>query len=278
MAKEGGTQLIWVTDPHLNFVSFGRWERWIESIKRQNSDGLLITGDITEAEDLTFQLERIVDHLQIPIYFVLGNHDYYRGSIASVRERIDTFCRQSPNAIYLTHHDPIAFDSGWVLVGHDGWADGLFGNAQETTVRLNDFRLIGDYSGLTYQEVLEMMAMLARQASEELSMKLEAACSLGTKVLIATHVPPFSDACLYNNLPSDDQWLPFFASKTIGDCCLAFANRFPSHLFHVVCGHSHHRARVRITNNLTVWTGGAEYREPAIERVIDLGNLANELL
>jgi hypothetical protein len=27
-----------------------------------------------------------------------------------------------------------------------------------------------------------------------------------------------------------------------------------------------------------VWTGGAEYREPAIERVIDLGNLANELL
>lgn len=278
MDKEGLRQLIWVTDPHLNFVSFGRWEEWMESIKKQKGDGVLITGDITEAEDLAFQLERIVDYLPIPIYFVLGNHDYYRGSIALVRERIDAFCRQSPNAIYLTHHDPIVCDSGWVLVGHDGWADGLYGNAQATTVRLNDFRLIGDYRGLTYQEVLEMMAILARQASEELSMKLEAACSLGNKVLIATHVPPFSEACLYNNLPSDDQWLPFFASKTIGECCLTFANRFPGHLFHVLCGHTHHRARVQIANNLTAWTGGAEYREPRIERAIDLQNLANELL
>lgn len=277
MNREGARQLIWVTDPHLNFVSFGRWEHWIESIKRQNGDGLLITGDITEADDLTFQLERIFEYLQIPIYFVLGNHDFYRGSIALVRARIDAFCQRYPHAIYLTRSDPVPLDSGWILVGHDGWADGLYGNAQDTTVRLNDFRLIGDYSGLTYQELLQQMAILALEASEELAVKLETACQQANKILIATHVPPFSEACRYNNLPADDQWLPFFASKTMGECCLAFATRFPSHSFHVVCGHTHHRAHVRIASNLTVWTGGAEYREPAIERVIDMENLANEL-
>ena len=40
--------------------------------------GVLIGGDIAESHDLVDHLQQIDDELQLPVYFVLGNHDLLR--------------------------------------------------------------------------------------------------------------------------------------------------------------------------------------------------------
>ena len=39
----------------------------------------------------------------VPVYFVLGNHDFYRGSIASTRRVVGFVVSDTPGLVYLSH-------------------------------------------------------------------------------------------------------------------------------------------------------------------------------
>ena len=60
-----------------------------------HSDAFAITGDIGEAHDVTDHLRAVAE--LGPVYFVLGNHDFYRGTIAGVRADVRELCRNVPN-------------------------------------------------------------------------------------------------------------------------------------------------------------------------------------
>ena len=75
----------WVTDPHLNFVKLQDRAKFYHQIVEQKLDALLLGGDIGEADSVSFFLTEMDAALSLPIYFVLGNHDFYRGSIRRVR-------------------------------------------------------------------------------------------------------------------------------------------------------------------------------------------------
>ena len=47
------------------------------------------------------------------------------------------------------------------------------------------------------------------------------------KIIIATHVPPFPECCLHKGKQSDQNWLPYFASKAMGDVVSSFAKKNP---------------------------------------------------
>jgi len=64
-------------------------------------DALLIGGDIGEATNVEFYLRFLADNIEVPIYFVLGNHDYYWGSIDDVRSRISSLCKGTNKLIWL---------------------------------------------------------------------------------------------------------------------------------------------------------------------------------
>ncbi len=81
-------RIAWLTDIHLNFVRPPVVEALIASLADTDADAFLIGGDIGEAPDVTFYLNTLNDRLQRPIYFVLGNHDFYHGSIAGVRAAV----------------------------------------------------------------------------------------------------------------------------------------------------------------------------------------------
>jgi predicted MPP superfamily phosphohydrolase len=81
-------RLAWLTDVHLNFVPFSAVTRLIEEILAESPDAVLIGGDIGEANDVCLYLKQLAEQLRLPIYFVLGNHDYYRGSVAGVRSKV----------------------------------------------------------------------------------------------------------------------------------------------------------------------------------------------
>lgn len=270
-------QITWVTDPHLNFARHDIWEAWINAIRLIASDYVLITGDISEAEDVAWQLERIQEALDQPVWFILGNHDYYGSRVEAVREDMRRLTAGNSNLVYLHESEPIALDHGWCLIGNDGWADGGFGDALSSPVRLNDFRRIKDYAGIDLASDLKVMKSLANGCAQRLRRSLDSACTQFTRLLIATHVPPFREACWYEGRLTDDDWAPYFVSRVIGDVLLEYAEGYPQIQFHVICGHTHHAGTARLRSNLSAWTGAAEYGRPSIQDVIDTGRLAEQL-
>ena len=78
----------------------------------------LVTGDIGESDSVG----RFVDELGriAPIYYVLGNHDYYRSSIDEVRATL-------PGG-WLPGLAPVQLTDRTVLLGIDGWGDARCGD------------------------------------------------------------------------------------------------------------------------------------------------------
>ena len=116
-------RIVWATDIHLNFVRDAKSLAFFESIAKQNPDAVLIGGDIAEAHNFERYLIDMCHIVNRPVYFVLGNHDYYKSSIAQVRARTRQLCQRVPNLVWLSNCDEIELTKDTCLLGHDGWAD-----------------------------------------------------------------------------------------------------------------------------------------------------------
>lgn len=77
-------KLLWLTDIHFGFLA---------RLAEQAPQAVLLGGDLSAAPRLAEDLESIGAALQVPIYFVLGNHDFYYGSIKKVRNQRFSGCR-----------------------------------------------------------------------------------------------------------------------------------------------------------------------------------------
>ena len=82
-------------------------------------DAVLLGGDIAEAPDVRQHLERLDARLGLPIHFVLGNHDFYGGSIARVRAEIATLCDRIPRLCWLSQAGVVELTPATGLVGHE---------------------------------------------------------------------------------------------------------------------------------------------------------------
>ena len=81
-------RVAWATDVHLNFCSPEGRNAFCEAVRAHGPDALLLGGDIDEAPGLIAQLRALETSLRLPIFFVLGNHDYYRSTFDHVEGRL----------------------------------------------------------------------------------------------------------------------------------------------------------------------------------------------
>ncbi len=260
----------WATDIHLNFLSEQKRRGFFDSISGQNPDAVFITGDIAEAPTLNFHLQEMVDAIQKPLYFVLGNHDYYYGSIATVREETEKLCQTRQELTYLVGNQVIELTKNTALVGHDGWGDGCLGNIKQTPVRLNDFRLIQELTGLEYGKLIDRLRELGNEAAASIKDTLSKALDSYEQVIFLTHVPPFKESCWYEGQVGNDDWLPFFTCKAVGDVLQELIKSRTSSQLTVLCGHTHHEGVAQILSNLRVLTGSAEYGVPHVQDVLEI--------
>ncbi len=265
-------QLVWLTDIHLNFIDANARKKFYQEIINMESDGILISGDIAEAPSIKDILQELADFIEKPIYFVLGNHDYYRGKISEVRSEMTALTAANKYLFWLPASDPLRLDNDTFLVGQDGWADGRFGDYQNSRVVLNDSKMIADLFQekiLGKYQLLDKMQQLADADATRLRNDLEQAVSQNPKkIVVLTHVPPFREACLHEGKISDDSWLPYFSSKVMGDILMQSAQQNLSIDFLVLCGHTHSKTTYQPIDNLTIEVGGAEYCQPVIQKVI----------
>lgn len=267
--------LIWLTDIHLNFLSLEQRVDFYQKIIAVSGDKILISGDIAEAPSVSEILKEMVDIIQKPIYFVLGNHDYYRGQVGSLRQEICDLTKNEPLLHWLPASGIYDLENQTILLGEDCWADGRYGDYTNSPVILNDRRMIIDLfqsNMLGKYTLLEKMQQLADQDAQSLQIKLLAAIKSHSpkKVIILIHVPPFKEACMHEGKISNDDFLPFFSSKITGDVLTKIAQQNKEIEFLVLCGHTHSKAYWQPYKNLIIKAGAAEYYKPDIQEVIML--------
>lgn len=263
-------RVVWLTDIHLNFIGHDRIEAFFRDICAAGPDAILIGGDIGEAAYVGGYLQRLEASLSVPIYFVLGNHDYYGGSIAAVRERLAAIVSQSNRLFWLPSAGIVELTAETGLVGHDGWADARFGDYANSKVMLNDYLMIAELCGLDRSQRQARLNALGDAAAEHFSNVLPQALSRFSHLLVLTHAPPFREACWHEGKISNDDYLPHFSCKAVGDVLVEMMLAHPEQKMTVLCGHTHSSGEAQILPNLSVRTGAAVYGRPQIQDVLVL--------
>jgi predicted MPP superfamily phosphohydrolase len=266
-------RLAWVTDIHLNFVDEKLLSSFCRTIADIGTSALIIGGDIAEAPSIEQYLKILEEKLEIPIYFVLGNHDFYRSSIRRVRVKVTELARRSKHLTYLTAEGVVELTPTTGLVGHDGWADARLGDYERSKVFLNDYMLIDELSGLTARGRRQQLELLGDEAAAHFREHLPAALERYRRLYVLTHVPPFREAAWHKGGLANDEWLPHFSSGVVGETLREIVGQHTDCNVTVLCGHTHGRGVATILPNLVVRTGGAEYGAPGVEELIDLEHL-----
>ena len=275
-------RLAWLTDIHLNFLDATERRRFLESVK-ERADVVAVSGDIGESHNVVKYLQEMEEIVQKPIHFVLGNHDFYRGSIAETRVEVAELAKESKCLTYLTATGVAELTPATAIVGHDGWADGRLGDYENSEVILNDHVLIAEISQwyrnydrdtrglkLDKQGLKRTLKNLADEAAQHFESVVTEAASRYRNIIAVTHIPPFREAAWYQGKTSGEDWLPYFACKVVGDVLERTMRAYPQSELLVLCGHTHGGGELQVLDNLQVLTGEARYKHPVIRRVFEI--------
>lgn len=278
------TTLAWCTDIHLDFLdsNYDKFLQFCDSFSIPGLDGILITGDIAIADSVCAYLKSLENNVNVPIYFVLGNHDFYGGSFESVRKDIAKTVDE--NLVYLSTSSFISLNESTALIGHDGWYDAGNGKPEESNTIMSDWIKIDDFAKheivfvsaemyspcsrliANQQKVMNLIKDIAFVGVEHVSSEIDKAVNDHETIVVATHVPPFVD-CLSGRRFQD---VPWYTSKMMGDMLLHMSEKYPNNKFEVYSGHIHQDFRGKIAENLTCYNSLAKYGHPQIQRLIEL--------
>jgi len=281
-------KIAWLTDIHLNVTSEEIRSEFYNQIVEAVTDIIIISGDIAEATNFVSYLKEMADAVQIPIYFVLGNHDYYNGSVDEVRAHASQLNAQCSTLHYLSSMDPVEIGPHIFLVGQDGWADARAGKIESSRFMMNDTRLIKDLqsafnTGASVTEwfthLVNKMQELADKDAVALAEQLQKATNQDARhIYIVTHIPPFTASCVGEDIEQYgcDSVYPYFVSVVMGEVLTRFATQHPEVQFTVYCGHTHSPSTYQAESNLMIHCEGAQYKKPVINQIhdIDLEQLA----
>ena len=268
-------KLLWATDIHLDSASTKSRTSFVNSINECNVDKVLITGDIATGTSIIDELEWLTRAIDAPLYFVLGNHDYYGASIQSVRSQVSQWSQMQQGAHWLDESGYIRLSRTKILIGDGGWGDARNGDFLKTPVRLNDHRYIEELTGLDRSLLQFRLQHLGADSQNRMDTQIRALLNSPDiesidEIIIATHVPPYPEAAWYMGYSGAVDWIPDFTCKAIGDLLLKCATKHSDVQWTVLCGHGHHAGTATIRHNLIVHTGAAEYGVPTIEKIIDI--------
>ncbi len=279
-------RLGWITDPHLDFVHIEGLRSLYGKINSQDLDALVITGDIAEGNTIDAYMRFLTQSVKAPVFFILGNHDYYMTTISGVRvNMVANWSNFKKVGEQLVKHSgtwlpgvtpdngPLSFvqlTPGVALCGHDGWYDGLYADWFKSKVIMPDYSHITDFKLLQRQDLFDMLQVLAQESADYAEKVLPLAFDAGNShVFFATHVPVFPENSVYNGMISDNDWMPHFSNKHLGDALLKIMASYPEKKLTILQGHSHGKTQFHPKPNIVSHTGFAKYRSPALNNVFE---------
>jgi len=259
-------KLLWMSDIHLNFLSEPEIVGFLASAADEAHDGILVGGDIAECHSYAAILRMLAEQTPQPIWFVLGNHDAYHGSLAGAREQAVRLDAEVENLHWLPGMGVVALDEDTVLVGHGSWGDGRNGDALRTGIILNDWIVIEELAGLPDGLLLERLAELGDEAADHFTRWLPQALADAHHVVVLTHVPPFANVNMRGDEPMRPEYLPFYTCRVVGEILRQAMEAHPDRRMTVLSGHTHGGGRYDVLPNLTAWTLPTSYGAPTCVR------------
>lgn len=275
-------KFAWLTDIHLDHLDAPSLQAFfIDNKPKGRYDGYFITGDLSTGRDVVSCLNSMVDTWKKPVYFVLGNHDYWNSSFDSVSRRVVAACDGKKNLHWLTASNFFKLSKDCCVVGHDGWYDGVNGNALGSTFRMADWFKTQEYMKITWgnpvladvyrRDIIELSQKLASKAVSEMKKSLKTAISGGFKrIIVLTHFPPWKDAHIHNGFVGDEHAQPWFTCRMMGEMLEETAAANVGIQFEVLCGHTHGRCEYEVAPNLICRVGAADYGKPVVQEVIEV--------
>lgn len=127
--------LRWATDVHLDYIRSEDVDAFALQLyadpgitvdTRAPLGAAVITGDISNNLSLQRHLRRLGELSEVPIFFVLGNHDFWdqvagTATIADTRAEVAEVCAEFPNRLfYLPTHGVARLSEKTALIGVDG--------------------------------------------------------------------------------------------------------------------------------------------------------------
>lgn len=264
-------KLLWLSDLHFDRVDARLRQTFYERLREAIWDAAVITGDISVAGLLPTHLSELAETCAPrKIFFVLGNHDFYGTGFRDVDHAVAECCRKHPNLRHLGQEEIITLSEDSALIGHRGWADGRAWGGRWSGERTPDQDLIRDMRYVSTFAMYRKMGQLGRESGDYFRALLPRALSCHRKLLIATHVPPFAEAVRFNGRPCEPSKLPHFVNASAGGVIKRIGEYFSQTRITVLCGHSHHSAKVRISPNLEVRVGGVRSNCPTIQDIFEI--------
>jgi len=269
------SKFAWVTDCHLDHIDGdpNALIRFAESLVVHNPTGILITGDVSIAKKLVYHLSAVERIVQRPIYFVLGNHDYWGADTTQVRKAMHELTNVSPFLRYMPTMLYQAATAATAVVGHDCWYDALWGDWQNSGFTMNDWTSMGDFVQVNRNKatIVATAKKLAFDGVTHIHNGIKSAVRYHRNVLVLTHVPPFPQCHIGpDGQPGSQQAMPWYVSKMLGDMLMDASKSFPAVTFTVLSGHTHGKSTFQAAKNLIVHTGAADYGHPALQGLIEV--------
>lgn len=257
------------TDTHFNLISDEKFDLFIKETKhlKEEIDFLIFSGDISEYS-WEEKLKKIAKKTEIPIYFILGNHDYYGSSITRTNERLkkysETKLLQEP--VWLSDVEGVDCGS-FMLIGHENWWDGGYTNQYTTwldnAIMFQDYSLIKEISEKTIEERFLELTKQAQLSTNEIIRKLKNAFKTHDNVILITHVPPFKENCTHFGIQMTQNWLSHFSCRVLGDALTFVMQNEPEEKSLVVfSGHTHEETLYEPLKNLKSLTTKAKLFKP----------------
>lgn len=234
-------------DLHLDFLTDKQLDSFFEEVNKE--DFIIIAGDICEA----YSFSRYAKRFTTQVYFVYGNHDFYKSSFQNVLNLM------KPKNFHMLDNHPV--DMGdYMLMGKNLWYDLKAGDFKNSDVWLNDFKLIWEFMNKTKSEIKEIINKMVNFGISELREEIKS-CK-HDKIVIVCHYPPFPEVSMYRGEQSDSDHLPFYCCKSLGDLLL----EFPDKEFTCLSGHAHYACQKQI-KNVNAIVGEGDYEKPFINEV-----------
>lgn len=272
----------WATDIHLDtlgndpvaITDFGKF------LVKDSPHGVFLTGDLSNAKNLVYHLSILEKACERPIYFVLGNHDFYGASVETVRKTMRELTNMSQYLKYLPTTQYVALSPTTALIGHDGWYDGLYGDYKSSRFVMNDWIDIKEFADINsvtrevmgwtprYPIIVKQAQALAMEAVRHVHDGIKAAVRYHKTIIVLTHFPPFEESHIHNGRVGDPGAQPWYTSKLMGDLLKQASTAYPKVRFEVFCGHTHGKWDGQIAKNLFCHVGGAEYMHPELQTLI----------
>ncbi|MEO5914117.1 MAG: metallophosphoesterase [Luteolibacter sp.] len=259
-------QLLWISDIHLDQAQDEEKRRFFDKLETSRCDALLITGDITTAINLARDLGKISRAAgSTPVMFVLGNHDYFGSSFEMVDREVAELCGRHQNLIPLGYGEIIQLSPQTALIGHRGWFDGQAGAGARTRVGSADRYHIDDFKNLNKAQYFQKLRDLGVQSADYFRRVLPAALQQFETVLLATHVPPCTQALRHQGSYCQWERQPFFSNRAAGNAIIGISRTrsFASRQVIVYSGHSHCYSRFQ-SDNVEIRVAGAQPGFPAL--------------